>query len=254
MPSAPCRAQSPSAVVFIDVDAVADRPAPAAAARVGKVGNMAHGNHTAVMEFKKCGKCRRQKEVTAANWKAKFGRAGVQVASNCRQCAERDKIKTRERRNGNTDKENTPLDLEDPGTSDPDPEDASDFLGVDALTPAAFHDALKAAGDISLFSALVDVSTLEGDTTDVKDVADVLADIFGEETGYRFHYEVSKVFRFYVMVSKLPVREDAARSPSIPCQIARSFKQTDSPDHAPYFYQKIRVIVDHCLPPKCEIR
>lgn len=136
------------------------------------------------MEFKKCGKCRRQKELTAANWKAKFGRAGVQVASNCRQCAERDKIKTRERRSGNTDKENNPV--EDPGTTDPDPEDASDFLGVDALTPAAFRDALKGAGDISLFSALVDVSSLEEDTTDVKAVADVLADIFGEETGYRF--------------------------------------------------------------------
>jgi hypothetical protein len=136
-------------------------------------------------DTRKCGKCHQEKELTPENWKAKFRGGGLQVASNCQACADRDKIAARERRAAkNPDKENTSAEAD--ASARPDPEDASEFLGVTPITLDEFCDALDAAGNISLFSACVDTSALDLDMEDIKAAADSLADIVWEKTGYRF--------------------------------------------------------------------
>ncbi|KAJ7665752.1 hypothetical protein B0H14DRAFT_2658407 [Mycena olivaceomarginata] len=124
-------------------------------------------------DTRKCGKCHQEKELTPENWKAKFRGGGLQVASNCRACADCDKIAARERRAAkNPDKENTSAEAD--ASAKPDPEDASEFLGVAPITLDEFCDALDAAGNINL------------DMEDIKAAADSLADIVWEKTGYRF--------------------------------------------------------------------
>ncbi|KAJ7300745.1 hypothetical protein DFH08DRAFT_828202 [Mycena albidolilacea] len=145
-------------------------------------------------DTRKCGKCHQEKELTPENWKAKFRGGGLQVASNCRACADRDKIAARERRAAkNPDKENTSAEAD--ASAKPDPEDASEFLGVTPITLDEFCGALDAAGNISLFSARVDTSALDLDMEDIKAAADSLADIVWEKTGYRFHYHSTHEFK-----------------------------------------------------------
>ncbi|KAJ6602864.1 hypothetical protein DFH09DRAFT_810636, partial [Mycena vulgaris] len=72
-------------------------------------------------------------------------------------------------------------------------DDASDFIGVSAQTLDTFLDALSAAGDIKMFSALVDVSALEKE--EVRDTADAVAELVWERIGYRFHYHSTHPFK-----------------------------------------------------------
>ncbi|KAJ7810781.1 hypothetical protein B0H14DRAFT_2607061 [Mycena olivaceomarginata] len=87
-----------------------------------------------------------------------FRGGGLHIASNCRVCSEKGRLRKQEKRNGkDPEKENAPT-----GVSKDDPDDASEFLGVDlSALPNAGTDGLKAT-------------------------TDVLAEIVWETTGYRF--------------------------------------------------------------------
>jgi hypothetical protein len=136
-------------------------------------------------DVRECGKCHKEKELTAENWKAKFRGGKLHVASNCRACADRDKLAARERRAAkNPNKENASADAD--ASTKSDPEDASEFLGVSPITLDEFCNALEAAGNIHLFSARVDISGLDLDTEDVKAAADAVAEMVWEKIGYRF--------------------------------------------------------------------
>ncbi|KAJ7744136.1 hypothetical protein B0H16DRAFT_1322351, partial [Mycena metata] len=72
-----------------------------------------------------------------------------------------------------------------------DENDASDFIGVDALAVDAYLEALSEAGDINVFSALVDISSLLEDQDEIEDIeereiAHKLARLVWEAIGYRF--------------------------------------------------------------------
>ncbi|KAJ7744917.1 hypothetical protein B0H16DRAFT_1463060 [Mycena metata] len=113
------------------------------------------------MEARKCGKCHKLKRVTAENWKAQFRGGGLQIASNCRDCSERDRARRQEKNKGNDpNKENVTADA-----STERDDDASDFLGVDPISLDAFRSALEAAGDINVFCAHVDMSELVDELT-----------------------------------------------------------------------------------------
>lgn len=71
-----------------------------------------------------------------------------------------------------------------------DENEASDFIGVDALPVDAYLEALSEAGDINSFSALVDITSLveedEKDDIEERAVADKLARLVWDAIGYRF--------------------------------------------------------------------
>ncbi|KAJ7756443.1 hypothetical protein DFH07DRAFT_742593 [Mycena maculata] len=137
-----------------------------------------------------CKKCRKDKDVNSQNWKARFGREGIELTVKCRPCSDRDAANLREKRaQNNAEKENDTTE----GSSDEDPNDASDFIGASAQSVDTFLSALSAAGDIKKFSALVDVSALEKE--EVKDTADVIAELVWERIGYRFHYHSTHPFK-----------------------------------------------------------
>jgi hypothetical protein len=123
-----------------------------------------------------CKKYRKEKEVTSQYWKAKFSGTGIKVNAKCRECSEKDSANLREKR-GSSKPEKENEDLAD---------DASDFIGVAAVNVDTFLDALSAAGDIKMFSALVDISALGKD--DVRDATDSVAELVWEKIGYRFQY------------------------------------------------------------------
>jgi hypothetical protein len=136
-------------------------------------------------ESRDCGKCHRTKALTAENWKAQFRGGGLHIASNCRVCSEKDRLRKQEKRNGkDPEKENALT-----GVSKDDPDDASEFLGVDPISLDTFRGALRAAGEINVLCARIDISTLPNAGTDgLKAATDVLAEIVWETIGYRFLY------------------------------------------------------------------
>ncbi|KAK7021554.1 hypothetical protein R3P38DRAFT_3196287 [Favolaschia claudopus] len=89
---------------------------------------------------RKCSKCRKTKEVTPQTWKATFKEGGIHLTSI-----------------NDPEKENEADNPTEDAT------DASEFIGVPAMVIDAFLDALTAADDIKLFTALVDVSALGKD-------------------------------------------------------------------------------------------
>ncbi|KAJ7691851.1 hypothetical protein B0H16DRAFT_1752171 [Mycena metata] len=126
-----------------------------------------------------CKKCRHEKDISSHNWKAKFGTNGFGITANCRRCLDQAANTMRQNR-GAPEKEN----LEDEN-------DASDFIGVDALAVDAYLEALSEAGDINVFSALVDISSLLEDQDEIEDIeereiAHKLARLVWEAIGYRF--------------------------------------------------------------------
>ncbi|KAJ6601866.1 hypothetical protein DFH09DRAFT_1270764 [Mycena vulgaris] len=127
-----------------------------------------------------CKKCRKDKDITPENWKAKFRGTGIELTAKCRQCLERDSASMREKRTENTEKEKN-----EEGNTSGGADDASDFIGVSAMTLETFLDALSAAGDIQTFSALVDVSALEKE--EIRDATDAIAELVWERIGYRLH-------------------------------------------------------------------
>jgi hypothetical protein len=133
---------------------------------------------------RECGKCHKHKELTPENWKAQFRGGGLHITLNCRVCSERDRVSKQEKRKGkNPEKENISADA----STEPDTDDASEFLGVDPISLDAFRNALGAAGDIEVFCARVDMSALPNAGADnVKEAADALAEIVWEMTDYRF--------------------------------------------------------------------
>ncbi|KAJ7849855.1 hypothetical protein B0H14DRAFT_2582333 [Mycena olivaceomarginata] len=130
-----------------------------------------------------CKKCCKEKKVTSQYWKAKFSGTGIKVNAKCRECSEKDSVNLREK-HGSSKPEKENEDLAD---------DASDFIGVAAVNVDTFLDALSAAGDIKMFSALVDVSALGKE--DIRDATDNVAELVWERIGYRFHYQSSREFR-----------------------------------------------------------
>jgi hypothetical protein len=136
-------------------------------------------------ESRDCGKCHRTKALTAENWKAQFRGGGLHIASNCRVCSEKDRLRKQEKRNGkDPEKENALT-----GVSKDDPDDASEFLGVDPISLDTFRGALRAAGEINVLCARIDISALPNAGTDgLKAATDVLAEIVWETIGYRFLY------------------------------------------------------------------
>ncbi|KAK6974646.1 hypothetical protein R3P38DRAFT_2583717 [Favolaschia claudopus] len=130
---------------------------------------------------RRCSKCRKYKIVSADTWKAKFGANGFYLTSNCRACCEASSAAIREKREKNgANKENISDETEDEKS------DLSEFIGASAMDLDAFLNALTDAGDINLFSALVDVSGIEKE--EVKETADAIAELVWEKIGYRFHY------------------------------------------------------------------
>jgi hypothetical protein len=129
-------------------------------------------------------KCRKDKDVTPQNWKAKFSDTGIELKANCRQCLEKDSVNVREKRATNTEEREN-----EGGNASSRADDASDFIGVSATTLETFLDALSTAGDIKLFSALVDISSLEHD--EVRDTTNAIAELVWEKIGYRFQYVFS---------------------------------------------------------------
>ncbi|KAK6966913.1 SWIM-type domain-containing protein [Favolaschia claudopus] len=122
---------------------------------------------------RRCSKCRKYKLVSARNVESQI--------CNCRACCEASSAAMREKREKNgTNKENLSDETEDEKL------DLSEFIGASAMDLDAFLDALTDAGDINLFSALVDVSGIEKE--DVKETADAIAELVWEKIGYRFHY------------------------------------------------------------------
>jgi hypothetical protein len=134
-----------------------------------------------------CKKCRKEKEVTSQYWKAKFSGTGIEVNAKCQECSGKDSANLREKR-GSSKLENECEDLAngDGNTTSGGTDDASDFIGVVAVNVDTFLDALSAAGDIKMFSALVDVSALGKE--DVRDAMDSVAELIWERIGYRFLY------------------------------------------------------------------
>ncbi|KAJ7030919.1 hypothetical protein C8F04DRAFT_1042044 [Mycena alexandri] len=146
------------------------------------------------MDARKCGKCHKLKLVTVENWKAVFRGGGLQTASNCRDCSERDRARRQEKNKGNNpNKENVTTDASTERERD---DDASDFLGVDPISLDAFRSVLEAAGDINVFCAHVDMSELvdEG-TEDLRASIDALAEIVWEKIGYRFLYHATHSYK-----------------------------------------------------------
>jgi hypothetical protein len=133
---------------------------------------------------RECGKCHKRKALTPENWKAQFRGGGLHVTSNCRACSERDRVRKQRKRNGkDPEKENVSADA----STEPGADDASEFLGVDPISLDAFRNALGAAGEIKVFCARVDMSTLpNAGADDVKAAADALAEIVWETIDYRF--------------------------------------------------------------------
>ncbi|KAJ7936966.1 hypothetical protein B0H13DRAFT_2303288 [Mycena leptocephala] len=126
-----------------------------------------------------CKKCHRKKEINPQNWKATFGADGLTLTSNCRDCLDKSRANNRAQRGQSDAKENEPGDSASGN-------DASEFIGVTALPLDTFLDALSAAGDITLFSAMVDISSFHHD--DAKETADALAELVWEKIGYCFQY------------------------------------------------------------------
>jgi hypothetical protein len=93
-------------------------------------------------------------------------------------------VRKQEKRNGkNPEKKNVSADA----STELDTDDASEFLGVDPISVDAFRNALGAAGEIEVFCARVDMSTLpNAGADDVKAAADALAEIVWETIGHRF--------------------------------------------------------------------
>ncbi|KAJ7705849.1 hypothetical protein B0H14DRAFT_2647192 [Mycena olivaceomarginata] len=115
--------------------------------------------------------------------KTGFRGGGLHIASNCRVCSEKDRLRKQEKRNGkDPEKENALT-----GVSKDDPDDASEFLGVDPISLDTFRGVLRAAGEINVLCARVDISALPNAGTDgLKAATDVLAEIIWETIGYRF--------------------------------------------------------------------
>ncbi|KAJ7033779.1 hypothetical protein C8F04DRAFT_1183752 [Mycena alexandri] len=135
-------------------------------------------------ETRECGKCHKHKTLTSENWKAQFRGGGLHVTSNCRVCSEHDRIRKQQKRKGNDpEKENVSADA----STEPDMDDASEFLGVDPISLDAFRDTLGAASNIKVFCARVDISSLPNtEADDARSATDALAEIVWEKTGYRF--------------------------------------------------------------------
>ncbi|KAJ6517844.1 hypothetical protein DFH09DRAFT_1098638 [Mycena vulgaris] len=123
-----------------------------------------------------CKKCRKDKDITPENWKVKFRGTGIELTAKCRQCLERDSASMREKRAESIEKEKNEEGNTSGGADDV---DASDFIGVSAMTLETFLDALSAAGDIQTFSALVDVSALEKKKSEMLPMP--LRSLFGKE-------------------------------------------------------------------------
>ncbi|KAJ7847121.1 hypothetical protein B0H14DRAFT_3453967 [Mycena olivaceomarginata] len=84
-------------------------------------------------------------------------------------------IRKQQKRNGkDPEKENVSADA----STEPDTDDASEFLGVEPISLDVFRNVLEAAGEIKVFCARVDMSTLpNAGADDVKAAADALAEI-----------------------------------------------------------------------------
>ncbi|KAJ6458878.1 hypothetical protein C8R47DRAFT_1244886 [Mycena vitilis] len=136
-----------------------------------------------------CPKCRTDKEISSQHWKAKFGKDGFQITANCRKCLDQAADTMRKSRN-KSEKEN-------PENQN----DASEFIGLDALPVDAFLNALSEAGDVYLFSALVDITSLldeeEDEKADLEErhFTDKLARRIWETLDYRFIYHSKHPFK-----------------------------------------------------------
>ncbi|KAJ7809452.1 hypothetical protein B0H14DRAFT_2608043 [Mycena olivaceomarginata] len=125
-----------------------------------------------------CKKCHR-KEINPQNWKATFEADGLTLTSNDRDCLDKSKANNRAQRGQGDGKEN---DHGDSASGN----DAFEFIGVTALPLDTFLDPLSTAGDITLFSTMVDISSFHPD--DAKETVDALAELVWEKIGYRFQY------------------------------------------------------------------
>ncbi|KAJ7041720.1 hypothetical protein C8F04DRAFT_1176812 [Mycena alexandri] len=133
-----------------------------------------------------CNKCRKEKDVSAQNWKAKFGNNGFEITANCRKCLDKAANTMRQNR-GAVEKEN-------PENKD----DALDFIGVDVLPVDTYLEALSEAGDVNSLSALIDILSLleqnekddseqtEEDGIEEKELTDKLARLVWDAISYRF--------------------------------------------------------------------
>ncbi|KAK6977828.1 hypothetical protein R3P38DRAFT_2581153, partial [Favolaschia claudopus] len=157
---------------------------------------------------RRCSKCRKYKLVSAETWKAKFGANGFYLTSNCRACCEAASAAIREKREKHgANKENISEEAEDEKL------DLSSFIGASAMDLDAFLGALTDAGDINLFSALVDVSGIEKE--DAKETADAIAELcsmksFGSYHSV-YHFKNSATARYEYHCAQIATRQHKSK-------------------------------------------